>query len=94
MPASTGLAPGDPVVLTPAPPCGRCYWCVRGEAALCVDAIGIMTNTFADGTTGLSRGGATVYRGLNVGAFAEYVGDDRERRGEGRRATCRSTSRA
>jgi Zn-dependent alcohol dehydrogenase len=46
---------------------------VRGEAALCVDAIGIMTNTFADGTTGLSRGGATVYRGLNVGAFAEYV---------------------
>jgi Zn-dependent alcohol dehydrogenase len=72
-PGVTGLAPGDSVVLTPAPPCGRCYWCVRGEAALCVDAIGIMTNTFADGTTGLSRGGAIVYRGLNVGAFAEYV---------------------
>jgi len=68
-----GLEVGDAVVLTPAPPCGRCYWCVRGEAALCVDAAGIMTNTFADGATGLSRGGATVYRGLNVGAFAEYV---------------------
>ena len=68
-----GLEPGDAVVLTPAPPCGRCYWCVRGEAALCIDAVGIMTNTFADGTTGLSRGGVTVYRGLNVGAFAEYV---------------------
>jgi len=68
-----GLEPGDPVVLTPAPPCGRCYWCVRGEAALCVDAAGIMTNAFADGTTGLSRGGRAVYRGLNVGAFAEYV---------------------
>jgi Zn-dependent alcohol dehydrogenase len=68
-----GLEPGDSVVLTPAPPCGRCYWCVRGEAALCVDAAGIMTNTFADGTTGLSRGGRAVYRGLNVGAFAEYV---------------------
>jgi S-(hydroxymethyl)glutathione dehydrogenase / alcohol dehydrogenase len=72
-PGVVGLAPGDAVVLTPAPPCGRCYWCVRGEAALCVDALGIVTNTFADGTTGLSRGGATVYRGLNVGAFAEYV---------------------
>jgi Zn-dependent alcohol dehydrogenase len=46
---------------------------VRGEAALCVDAAGIMTNTFADGTTGLSRDGAVVYRGLNVGAFAEFV---------------------
>ena len=68
-----GLAPGDPVILTPVPPCGRCYWCVRGEAALCVDAAGITTNSFPDGTTGLSRGGATVYRGLNVAAFAEYV---------------------
>jgi Zn-dependent alcohol dehydrogenase len=68
-----GLAPGDSVVLTPTPPCGSCYWCVRGEPAICVDAIGIQTNTFADGTTGLSRGGETLYRGLNVAAFAEYV---------------------
>ncbi len=68
-----GLEPGDAVVLSAAPPCGRCYWCVRGEAALCIDAAGIMTNTFADGTTGLSRGGRTVYRGLNLGAFAEFV---------------------
>ncbi len=68
-----GLAPGDPVVLTPVPPCGRCYWCVRGEASLCVDAIGILTNTFADGSTGLSRGEETVYRGLNVAGFAEYT---------------------
>jgi Zn-dependent alcohol dehydrogenase len=68
-----GLAPGDSVVLTPAPPCGACYWCVRGEPAICVDAIGIQTNTFADGTTGLSRAGETVYRGLNVAAFAEHV---------------------
>jgi Zn-dependent alcohol dehydrogenase len=68
-----GLAPGDRVVLTPVPPCGSCYWCVRGEPALCVDAVGITTNTFADGTTGLSRGGEVVYRGLNVAAFAEYV---------------------
>jgi Zn-dependent alcohol dehydrogenase len=67
------LAVGDPVVLTPVPACGRCYWCVRGEASLCVDSSGILTNTFGDGTTGLSRAGQTVYRGVNVGAFAEYV---------------------
>lgn len=72
-PGVVGLAPGDAVILTPAPPCGRCYWCVRGEAALCVDATGIVTNTFADGTTGLARGGAKMFRGLNLGAFAQHV---------------------
>ena len=69
----TGLVPGDPVVLTPVPPCGTCYWCVRGEAALCVNSQGIMTNTLPDGRTGLSRKGETVYRGVNVAAFSEYV---------------------
>jgi Zn-dependent alcohol dehydrogenase len=68
-----GLAPGDPVLLTPCPPCGACYWCVRGEASLCPNGQGIVTNAFPDGTTGLSRRGERVYRGLNVGAFAEYV---------------------
>jgi Zn-dependent alcohol dehydrogenase len=65
------LAVGDKVVLTPCPPCGSCYWCVRGEASLCESALGIMTNTFGDGSTGLSRRGQAVYRGLNVAAFAE-----------------------
>lgn len=67
------LAIGDPVVLTPCPPCGKCYWCIRSEHALCVNISSIMTNALPDGTTGLSRGGETVYRGLGVGAFAEYV---------------------
>ncbi len=67
------LATGDHVVLTPCPPCGACYWCVRGEAALCVNGLGIMTNTFPDGSTGLSRGGEKVYRGVNVAGFAEYT---------------------
>src|SRR5581483_7172213 len=69
----TAVAPGDAVVLTPVPPCGRCYWCVRGEAGICVNSRSVMTNTFADGTTGLARNGQTVYRGLGVGGFAEYV---------------------
>ena len=69
----TSLAAGDPVVLTPCPPCGACYWCVRGEASLCVSSTGITTNTFPDGSTGLSRAGETVYRGLNVAGFAEQV---------------------
>jgi len=68
-----GLASGDPVVLTPVAPCGGCYWCVRGEPGVCVNAAMIATNTFRDGTTGLTRRGEVVFRGIGLGAFAEYV---------------------
>lgn len=64
---------GDHVVLTPCPPCGTCYWCVRGEPTVCVNASGIQTNTFRDGSTGLTLDGQVVYRGVGLGAFAEHV---------------------
>ena len=64
---------GDHVVLTPCPPCGTCYWCVRGEPTVCVNASAIQTNTFPDGSTGLAFDGQAVYRGVGLGAFAEYV---------------------
>jgi S-(hydroxymethyl)glutathione dehydrogenase/alcohol dehydrogenase len=69
----TSLQEGDPVVLTPIPPCGLCYWCVRGEPGVCVNSRSLMSATFLDGSTGLSRDGLPVYRGLGVAAFAEYV---------------------
>jgi Zn-dependent alcohol dehydrogenase len=68
-----GLAPGDHVVLTPLPSCGRCYFCLRGEPGVCVNAASIQTNAFPDGTTGLSRRGGTVFRGVGLGGFAEQV---------------------
>jgi S-(hydroxymethyl)glutathione dehydrogenase/alcohol dehydrogenase len=67
------LTLGDHVVLTPCPPCGSCYWCVRGEPTVCVNATSIQTNTFPDGSTGLALDGQVVYRGVGLGAFAEYV---------------------
>src|SRR5215831_19641295 len=72
-PQVAGLAPGDPVVLTPVPPCGSCYWCVRGEPGVCVNASMITSNTFPDGTTGIARRGETVFRGVGLGGFAEYA---------------------
>lgn len=72
-PDVTALAPGDHVVLTPVPPCGTCYFCVRGEPGVCVNASAITSNSFADGSTGLSRGGSLVFRGVGVGAFGEFV---------------------
>ncbi|MCU0267073.1 MAG: Zn-dependent alcohol dehydrogenase [Acidimicrobiales bacterium] len=72
-PGVTTVAVGDRVVLSPVPPCGRCYYCVRGEWNICVNSMQILTGTHLDGTTGLSRNGETVYRGLGVGAFGESV---------------------
>ncbi|MFP6624990.1 MAG: Zn-dependent alcohol dehydrogenase [Myxococcota bacterium] len=69
----TMLAPGDAVVLTPCPPCGRCYGCIRGEPGTCVNTGALFANTLLDGTTPLSRKGEPVKRGLGVAAFAEYV---------------------
>ena len=67
------LAVGDHVVLTAIPSCGRCYWCVRGEHSMCVNLNALQTAAFPDGTTGLSRRGETVYRGLGLAGFAEYM---------------------
>jgi Zn-dependent alcohol dehydrogenase len=72
-PEVEGLAVGDPVVLSPLPPCGHCYWCVRGEPGVCANASGITTNALPDGTTGLSRHDTLVYRGVGVGAFGDHV---------------------
>lgn len=72
-PGVTRVATGDRVMLTPCPPCGACYWCVRAEHSLCVNASAISTNRLPDGTTRLSRAGETVYRGVGLGAFAELV---------------------
>jgi Zn-dependent alcohol dehydrogenase len=67
------LAPGDKVLLAPLAPCGRCYWCVRGEASICQEAMAALGGVFADGSTPLSRHGTTVFRGLGVGGFGEIV---------------------
>jgi S-(hydroxymethyl)glutathione dehydrogenase/alcohol dehydrogenase len=69
----TTVAVGDRVVLTPAPSCGHCYWCVRGEWSLCVQGDAISTSTLPDGGTRLQRNGELVWRGVGVAAFAEYA---------------------
>ena len=71
-PVAVGQA-GDHVVLVALAPCGRCYWCVRGEHTICSSARTFMTGLLPDGTSALSRQGQLVYRGLGVGGFAERV---------------------
>jgi S-(hydroxymethyl)glutathione dehydrogenase/alcohol dehydrogenase len=67
------LAPGDKVLLAPLAPCGRCYWCVRGEHAICQEAMFGLGGGYADGSTPLTRNGVVVTRGVGVGGFSELV---------------------
>jgi S-(hydroxymethyl)glutathione dehydrogenase / alcohol dehydrogenase len=71
------LAPGDKVLLAPLAPCGRCYWCVRGEASICQEAMAALGGVFADGSTPLSRQGTTVYRGLGCTAVSAWAASAR-----------------
>lgn len=72
-PGVTRLAKGDPVMLTPLPSCGQCYFCVRGQPTLCVDAQGFMTGVRSDGSSPFSRGDQPVYRGFGVAGWGEYT---------------------
>ena len=72
-PGVTELVPGDHVVLTPCPPCGRCYYCRREDYTLCVNSAGLHTGTLPDGAYSLFRGGEPVARGIGLGALAEMV---------------------
>ena len=67
----TTFVEGDSVMLSPFAPCGRCYFCIRGETVLCSDAASMFTGLLPDGTSPFSRNNELVYRGLGVGGFAQ-----------------------
>src|SRR5207237_469877 len=68
------LRPGDRVVLSWAPSCGKCRDCARGRPAACVPLHrAIAAGTLVDGRTGMSLIGETVYRGTATGALAERL---------------------
>ena len=63
------LAPGDTVIMTLKPVCGRCYFCVRGQPTLCASSNTLLPTI----PPPLSRQGQPVYPGIGMGAFAEHV---------------------
>ncbi|HEX6165462.1 MAG TPA: Zn-dependent alcohol dehydrogenase [Acidimicrobiales bacterium] len=73
-PGVARLHPGDKVVLSPLPSCGHCYFCTRGNPTLCAEhSSALFMATRPDGTSPLSRGDETVFRGLGMGGWSEYV---------------------
>jgi len=72
-PGGSDLRPGDHVVLTPMPSCGRCRACTGGHPSVCMRTKGWMSGVLPDGTVPFTRGGAPLYRGNGIGGWAEQV---------------------
>ena len=69
----TSLSPGDHVVLSWMPACGRCRSCRRGRPAQCQLAAEVVApgGVLHDGTSRLQIDGETGYHYLGVSSFAE-----------------------
>jgi S-(hydroxymethyl)glutathione dehydrogenase / alcohol dehydrogenase len=69
-PGVTHVAPGDHVVLSWLPYCGRCRFCAAGRANLCEDLGWSLGGTMMDGTTRFHRDGVRIHH-YNTSSFAE-----------------------
>jgi S-(hydroxymethyl)glutathione dehydrogenase/alcohol dehydrogenase len=68
------LVPGDPVILSWCPDCGRCEWCLTGRPQLCERAARTAyASVMPDGTTRLRSGSRPVYAYLGTGTLAQYA---------------------
>jgi S-(hydroxymethyl)glutathione dehydrogenase/alcohol dehydrogenase len=71
-PGVTGLRPGDHVIFSFRPQCGRCFYCSSGRSILC-DGHQSARWSMLDGTCRLRRGGQDIFQMARLGTFAESV---------------------
>jgi NDMA-dependent alcohol dehydrogenase len=70
--AVAGINPGDHVVLTFIPACGKCHWCRKGLHHLCAEGSRITQGPQLDGSyRRRDRDGVAVGAFCMIGAFAE-----------------------
>jgi S-(hydroxymethyl)glutathione dehydrogenase/alcohol dehydrogenase len=68
-----GLAPGDHIVTSFIPSCGKCRWCATGQQHLCDRGETLMSGSQLDGTFPMKvRGGIDVRTPAMLGTFAEW----------------------
>ena len=69
----TGLAPGDHVVCSFLPACGRCRFCARGQSNLCDLGALLTDNCLPDHTFRFHDGSEDVGQMCLVGTFSQYA---------------------
>ena len=70
-PGVQSLKPGDHVILSWAPSCGQCHYCVTGRSQLCEKTVPVRGALF-DGTTRMSMNGKPVYHYGHVASYASH----------------------
>jgi S-(hydroxymethyl)glutathione dehydrogenase / alcohol dehydrogenase len=70
----TAVQPGDHVILSWRPSCGRCSYCVTGRPQLCQTiGMALLQGYLPDGTTRFHKGDTEIRIFTGVGSFAEYT---------------------
>jgi S-(hydroxymethyl)glutathione dehydrogenase/alcohol dehydrogenase len=72
-PGVTNVAPGDHVVLSFIPGCGRCRWCASGQQALCDSGAMLLAGCQLDGTFRMHKDGTDIGQMCLVSTFSEYT---------------------
>jgi S-(hydroxymethyl)glutathione dehydrogenase/alcohol dehydrogenase len=72
-PGVDDLQPGDTVVASIVPTCGRCRWCVTGAPYLCDQGAHALTGMAPDGSFRFHRGDDDMGGFCGLGAFSRYA---------------------
>jgi S-(hydroxymethyl)glutathione dehydrogenase/alcohol dehydrogenase len=70
---TTLVKPGDHVILSWVPDCGRCHYCIIGRPNLCDARAPFAAGTLADGTVRFYRGDQPVWHWAGVSCMSEYT---------------------
>jgi S-(hydroxymethyl)glutathione dehydrogenase/alcohol dehydrogenase len=72
-PGVATVKPGDHVIFSFRPHCGRCRYCTQGRTVLCIGHANVPPGTLFDGTLRLKHKGQGISQMARIGTFAEEV---------------------
>jgi NDMA-dependent alcohol dehydrogenase len=70
---TTLVKPGDHVILSWVPDCGRCHYCITGRPNLCDNRAPYAAGTLADGTVRFQWKGQPTWHWAGVSCMSEYT---------------------
>ena len=72
-PGVTTVKPGDHVIFSFRPHCGRCRYCTQGRTVLCIGRASVPPGALYDGTLRIKHKGQGINQMARIGTFAEEV---------------------